>query len=952
LSIPLSIIKETIIPILQEFIKSKFIDNNFKKYIVLVDNYYCIPKLPDNDQYIEIFRNNYDYTPLFHYNPIERYIKIKQEIYRKPQNTLIITDKIKLLKSYTYQSDKISPKKVLDFYFLKRFNITVNFSEEINEFSFLIWHSLNFIEKHYKRFEKKIENNGFIEILFRELIEVDEEPVFFLKKMLFNSNLLFTIFKNTHLNQLKIRIKTFLEKSFPCNFAKLIEKCILLQDFKEILNLLIIISYIRQYNENLNNIESAFEYINKKTHLIQKLDYLSDIKPIFDDVKLLDSYSVKLIKLSTDIILTKKESKVKIIKHNFNFTNIIKKIENHIDLFEIDPTNHSLIFFPQIKEEKELIKNLFYDIPYYWISHNFLEYYIDIALTSIFNKQCFIDLKSPLNLYIVRNNKSIDLFKENVFYKLGDASSKYIIMLNYLENFFAIILFMYYLNRDVIPTLKSIKNDELKWKNIFKKYIIPLNDCLEAFIENSLQFIPSFATKIENYTSQLERKVFAILKQINNHFREYLWGNYRNWVKNADNKSNPLNVVNAFRRLFIPNYKSKGDKFYLILFIDCCHLNIWNILKQQIFRDFPYFKIRTEVGFSILPTLTKYARVALFSGKYPKDFDSSNELFMFLKLIGKTGLMSKVGRINKHFVTNCENMFDFKLNIDNIKNCKENFQISIFNFSDQTSHTYSQNFLKTLINSIYNAKIRPLLELVSTKFKDFLIFFATDHGSSRCTKSFDWKDNAFNFYWEIDKRDHNLFYKKAARTFISFKTPNSFNEIKKEIICLKNSETKAWGLPNLENGKNVNYFFADNYCNLKKTPVNRRELENFGHGGSSMDEFIIPFALIQKDPNIIEFNWKLDIESSVKQDSRIKKKLVIEIKISNNSNKDITFHEGHFITNFLHYKIISKDKDLININNEKIIRIGLPSKFYSQNASFYFTFYHEEKLETSTIYKL
>ncbi len=953
LSYSASFFKEKIIPILIEFVKKIPFDINSRKYIILEDRSFCIPKWPQSDYKFKIFKDMSRYIPIFHYNPIERYIKIKEEIYHKENNVLIITDKIRLLKSFPYQSIKISPKILLDFYFSKKFNNTIEFPEEINEFSFLIWDSVEFIEKYHMRYKNKIGNNGFIEILFKELIEINEEAIFILKKLLFNSNLFFKIFGNNHLERLKIRIQNYLNYYFPKSFKNLIEKEIILKDFRELFLFLIITSYIKQFNKNLDNIKQAFEYINNKISLIQKLDYSSDIQPIFVDIQIISNYGDILIDFASELILTKNEINIKIIARDFNFKKIIKTIEGKIDLFEQNPSTGSFIFFPQIKNEKELIKKLFFVIPRFWISYNFLEYYIVNALNFIFNKPSFKNLSKQINLYLARNNKSIDFFKENVFYKLGDFSSEYRIKLNFLENFFEIISYLYYLNKDVFPNIESIKNDDIKWKKIFQKYIIPLNESLEGFIENSLQFIPSIANHIENYTSQLERKVFTILKRINDYFKEYLCKNYKKWVKNVKYKSTPINVVNAFNRLFIPNYKSKGDIFYLVLFIDCCHLNIWNILEQQILIDFPNFRIKTEVGFSILPTSTKYARVALFSGKYPKDCEDSNELLMFLKQIGRTQYKKMPPKKNKHFITNCENMFDFKINIDNIKNTRDNFQISIFNFSDNISHTYSQNFLKTLISSIYNTKIRPLLELVNSKFKKIFIFFATDHGSSRCTEIFDWKDLFFNLYWEHDKGDKNIFHKKGARTFISYKIPVSFNELKTKLICLKEEEPLAWGLPNIENGKEIVYFFANNYHNLKNTPMNKHNLENFGHGGSSMDEFIIPFAIIKKkENNYVEFDWNIEVESSIKQDSTIKNKSIIKITINNNSNKNIIFKKGHFITNSIHYKIILKDKSTIKSRNKRSIKFRLLNKYYSQNSSFYFTFYEDEKLEISPTYFL
>ncbi|MHA1395971.1 MAG: PglZ domain-containing protein, partial [Promethearchaeota archaeon] len=451
----------------------------------------------------------------------------------------------------------------------------------------------------------------------------------------------------------------------------------------------------------------------------------------------------------------------------------------------------------------------------------------------------------------------------------------------------------------------------------------------------------------------LEKLIFNVLLKINSLFTEYLIRNYENWVSNIDNKSTPLNVVNGLKRLYFKNQLSGLNTFNLFLFIDCCHLEIWNILKQKILKDFSNLKIETKIAYSILPTITNYARMALFSGNYPINFQSDNELKEFFRNAGKPTTLAYIEKMKNNFITNCENMFDFKKNINNIKKNKDNFQISIFNFSDKTSHTYSQNFLKTLINSIYNSKIRPLLELITRKYKDYFIFFATDHWCSRCTEIFDWENQKFNRYW-----DNDIFHKRGARAFISYEIPSNFDNLAKKLICIKYTDAKKWGLPSqIKLPKSslimdVSYFFAVNYYNLKKTPENKRNLENFGHGGASMDEMIIPFAIIKrKTEDYKEFNWDLDVEFSIEDGN--KNTHIYKIVIRNNSNKDIFFDKGHIITEKLHYKfVLYNNYKISNASGKNVRRIKFRfmNKYFPTKASFNFTFFQDEKLESSQVY--
>lgn len=930
------------IKILINYLNEYFSNISPKKLIILLDNNYCIPK--DKNQLYNIYQDSIKYLFFIHENPISQYIKIKENFYQKENNALIITDRRKqLLKSFYYSEIKINPKILLEYYFGKKFGKKIILPNNINDLSYLIWKSIDFIEENIERYKNQLENKHFVEIIFRELLKDNLEPIYIIKKLLLSPELIIEIHKNSFLENLKKSINIYISNLFPRNFCKIIEKCIINDNCKDLFNLLFIISYIKQFNKDLNNFETAFKYINLKENLVPSLDLNEDIIPLNDKIKeisvIADNFILKILSES-------ERSKNSFVKSLGNFIKIIKTIESNINLFELNPITKKLIFFPELDDISKDFNKILFDIPHFWLSFNFLEYYISAILRIFFRNPKLKELTNAMAQFTALNYKAIDIFKENIFYKIEGKNSEYWIKLNFLENFVDIILYLFYLKKEIIPMINNRKDDHLIWKSIFEKYIVRLNDSIELFIENKLQFIPSTTSNVEYLVKDFDLIIFDILNEINLIFKEYLLKNYSTWVSNTNDMSTPLNVVNVLRRKFFPNYKTRLNSFNLFLFIDCCHLGIWNLLKQKILNDFTNLNIHTELGFSILPTITKYARLALFSGEYPINIQSFDELKEFLRQVGKPISRAYVEKMKNFFITNCENMFDFRENIENIKRSKDNFQISIFNFSDRTSHTYSQNFLKTLISSIYNSKIRPLIELIVRSYDKIFIFFATDHGCSRCTEIFDWESDKFNRYWEND-----IFHKRGARTFISYEKPININVLSKNLICLKDGEPLNWGLKNFYDGKELSYFFATNYYNLKKTPENKHNLENFGHGGASMDEFIIPFAIIKKkNKNSDDFNWKLDINFTIQESTS--NKHVYKILIRNNSNREIIFNEGHLITEYLHHKfILHKNCRIYNSfeNNKREIKFRFPNKYFQKNACFYFSFYQDEKLETTDI---
>ena len=322
--------------------------------------------------------------------------------------------------------------------------------------------------------------------------------------------------------------------------------------------------------------------------------------------------------------------------------------------------------------------------------------------------------------------------------------------------------------------------------------------------------------------------------------------------------------------------------------------------------------------------------------------------------------------ISDHFITNCENIFDFKRAINKAKAPDINLQICIFNFSDQASHTFSQTFLRRLIESIYNSKIRPLIDLVlKMKDKEFQIFFATDHGSSRCTERFIWGENKFDYFFK--KKYGYIFDSNSPRTFITFEEPSNFDKTVKKLIAIKSNEAEKWGLKPTKKiqqrkeddfgfktvFKSLNYFFAINFQNLTFTRYNKRDPKNFGHGGISMDEFIIPFANIKKKSEDFEdFNRQIEVDLKVDDIETDPKYQEISIILKNNSNRDIKFKKGHIINKYIHYKFIKyKDFLIVQKTESTILKIKLPKDLIQGLNKFHFSYYQDEKLEKSKKFK-
>lgn len=955
-----------IIGVLASYIYENYKEIPLKKYLYINDFLSCIPKKESNNEFIKIFDDTPEYIYFLHENPIKIYIKIKNEIAGKRKNVLIVKrGNNLLLRSFNPQIIRISPRRIVEHYCKKNSNL-FSIDQQINYLKYFIWDSLDFLKENYEFYRslKKLNPKYLIEITFQEHIKENNEIISLLKIILLNEEKFIDILTKPSFKELREKYIEYMEKFFPEALKDILFKCISNKSFKELYLLLLIFSYIKQFNPDLSNFEKAFKFINQKSKLIQNFNFDDDIFPLTlksqETSKISDSFLKKILE-------ERLNNNIKIVNHSFDFPRIIKDFEASIGFNE----NYSIVSsYLKIPTISSLDENIIKIISHIWLSFNFLLHFIGNNLKTFFIKPEYYNFTSDLGIFIGLNFKAIDNFKNNLFYKIGKKGSEYWIKLRFLKNFFKNLFYLYNLKRDVFPNLSIINDKHDLWKLMFEKYYIPLNYCLEGGTENISQFIQSEIYEIEKYTSKLEILTIQTYNEINSHFVDYIKRNYTNWVNNVRLDSTPLCVINAIKRIFIPNfsYNPQDPKnFYLILVIDCCHLGLWNVLKQKILKDFPRLSITTTIGYSILPTSTKFARLGLFTGKFPKDFEHENELRAFLDQIISLGYR-RYSRYNHeslkdHFIANCENIYDFKKANNKIKSPDVNFQITIFNFSDQVSHTYSQTFLKTMIKTIYNLKIRPLIELIDRmKDKNIFIFFATDHGSSRCTEQFIWEDDIFDQFYK--KRNSAFFEKTGPRTFITYKEPSSINRLSKKIIAVKHTEAENWGLKKNkeirirrlddigfdELIKELNYFFAINYSNITYTRYSTRDPKKFGHGGLSMDEFIIPFAMIKrKKQGYEEFNGKLKIDLVVKEIYE-EESYLIKIIIINKSNKDIIFKKGHLITESINYKFIKLD-DKIALGTEKLIEeVKLDIRFCKEYIHFYFSYYQDEKLEKSKVY--
>ena len=106
------------------------------------------------------------------------------------------------------------------------------------------------------------------------------------------------------------------------------------------------------------------------------------------------------------------------------------------------------------------------------------------------------------------------------------------------------------------------------------------------------------------------KAIHAIEKhEANAAFASYIQDNYSNWLVNEDS---PILSVDVFYRYVIPEIQAGKQVLFVVM--DCMRLDHWMKIEPLLH---PMFDLTTHYYYSILPTATRYARNAIFSGLFP-----------------------------------------------------------------------------------------------------------------------------------------------------------------------------------------------------------------------------------------------------------------------------------------------------------------------------------------------
>lgn len=350
--------------------------------------------------------------------------------------------------------------------------------------------------------------------------------------------------------------------------------------------------------------------------------------------------------------------------------------------------------------------------------------------------------------------------------------------------------------------------------------------------------------ELETIDNEGLRQTHAGLKSDSNAaFSEFILGNYSQWLHNEN--SPPILSPNVLEHYLAPVMRKSNRVFFIVL--DCMRLDQFCAIESLLTR---YFEFKRNYYYSIMPTSAPFSRTALFSGEWPSDLANS-----------QPGLWANPNLSEKDTVANEKGLMAQKLRSLGFDFPVDPAVVSIGNANDASGflsniHTYDKERIVTLVidfmdlltqsrststilreiapdESAFRSltqswfQYSPLLQILKDLSRqECTVVLTTDHGSVLCTRPTEVYGTQelsagvrYIFGEDImsDER-HTLYLSDPAVFKLPQPTPKTSCIISKG-----------------------NYHFVSP---RQFEHYHRQPLNTFQHGGISMEEMIVPFAVL------------------------------------------------------------------------------------------------------------
>ena len=340
------------------------------------------------------------------------------------------------------------------------------------------------------------------------------------------------------------------------------------------------------------------------------------------------------------------------------------------------------------------------------------------------------------------------------------------------------------------------------------------------------------------------KAIHAIRKrEANAAFADYIQDNYSNWLVNEESPTLSVDVVYKY---VIPEIQAGKQVLFVVM--DCMRLDHWLKIEPLLH---PMFDIKTHYYYSILPTATRYARNAIFSGLFPLELakryphlyaepDKSqtsinrHEKELIRLQFERHGIALKPPlHYFKIFDTQGETQYLQWLNVTD----RISLEAIVVDFLDMLTHTrYEADLLRQLIPD--EAAFRALVQTWfqhSWLYKIFrmaadrgiTVVLTSDHGSLLCQNA------------------SKISSQTPLTTGLRFKEGKNITYDSDAGYLITDPET--YRLPGSEEERSYIIAKEDYYFVYEKQFNVYKELfyGSFQHGGISLEEMILPCVVLE-----------------------------------------------------------------------------------------------------------
>ncbi|MEW5795117.1 MAG: response regulator [Candidatus Zixiibacteriota bacterium] len=343
----------------------------------------------------------------------------------------------------------------------------------------------------------------------------------------------------------------------------------------------------------------------------------------------------------------------------------------------------------------------------------------------------------------------------------------------------------------------------------------------------------------ESTDSGLQETHDGTLREWNTEFTKYILRTYPDWLRG---KSRPMLSPDITGKYVVPPLKQGRPVVYIV--VDCMRLDQWMLVEPMVAE---FYDIQRHYYYAILPSATPFARNALFSGMFPDDIhraypDTYGEDEGSLNKYEDRLLMENLAR---HGVRLEKSLKFIKINDNSqgdeiLRRASDYFDSRlvtfVFNFLDILVHGRSSNvILKEIAGS--EAAFRMLMRtwfthsplfglLKAFAGRGFTVVVTSDHGSVLC------------------RRGTMAHGRRTTSTNLRYKYGDNLKADPKEALVIK--KPQEWRLPAFTLGttfliarEDFYFVYPNNYNEMV-----RRFQNSFQHGGISLEEMIVPVAVL------------------------------------------------------------------------------------------------------------